>query len=97
MSMRRAAGHGYQAEASAIALFRARTPAAGPSGWFQMQPTTARKSAPARTSGPQFSGVMPPMAQQGSSISSDHHVRISGSMKRDTSLVPEGKNAPNAT
>ena len=42
-------------------------------------------------------GVMPPMAQHGSSISSDHHCRMSGSIKRVTSLVPEGKNAPKAT
>ena len=52
----------------------ARRPPVRP-GWFQMQPTTARKSAPARTSGAQFSGVMPPMAQHGSSIISDHHAQ----------------------
>jgi hypothetical protein len=46
-----------------------------------MQPTTARKSVPARTSGAQFSGVMPPIAQDGSSIISDHQARISGSSK----------------
>ena len=77
--------------AAAIEAFNARTPAAGPSGWFQTHPTTARKSAPAWTRGAQFSGVMPPMAQQGSSISSDHHWMISGSTKRVTSLVPGGK------
>src|SRR4051794_28170345 len=83
--------------AAAIAAFSALTPAAGPSGWFQMEPTTARKSAPARTSGWQFSAVMPPMAQQGSSIISDHQDRMSGVARALASLVPEGKNAPKAT
>ena len=50
-------------QAAAMAAFIARTPAAGPSGWFHTAPTTQRKSAPARTSGAQFSAVMPPMAQ----------------------------------
>ena len=42
-----------------MAAFIARTPAADPSGWFHTAPTTARKSAPARTSGPQLAAVMP--------------------------------------
>src|ERR1700678_507739 len=83
--------------AAAIAAFRVRTPAAGPSGWPHTQPITARKSAPACTSGAQFCAVMPPMAQHGSSISSDHQCRISGSTRLVTSLLPDGKNAPNAT
>ena len=84
-------------EFAAIAALSAFTPAAGPSGWFQMQPTTARKSVPARTRGPLFSGVMPPMAHDGSSIISDHQARISGSSKFVTSFVVDAKNAPNAT
>ena len=44
--------------AEAMASFMARTPAAAPSGWFQTALTTARKSAPARTSGAQFAGVI---------------------------------------
>jgi hypothetical protein len=58
--------------AAVMAWFMARTPAAGPSGWAQTAPTTARKVAPAWTKGAQFWGVMPPMATQGSSMSSDH-------------------------
>ena len=73
-----------------IAVLSAFTPAAGPSGWLQTHPTTARKSAPARTSGAQLAGVMPPMAQHGSSIISDHHARILGSSSPVTSFVVDG-------
>ena len=44
-------------DAAAIAWFMARTPAAAPSGWFQTALTTARKSAPASTSGRAVFGV----------------------------------------
>src|SRR3954451_6405807 len=76
--------------AARIAAFSAFTPAAGPSGWFHTQPTTARKSVPACTSGAQFSGVIPPIAQLGSSIISDHHRRISGSSSAVTTFVVDG-------
>jgi hypothetical protein len=77
-------------EASAIVVFNALTPAAGPSGQHQMHPTTAKKSAPALTRGPQFPGVMPPMAQLGSSIISDHQLKMSGSTRLVTPLVSDG-------
>src|SRR5690606_25595824 len=81
----------------AIAAWKAFTAAAGPSGCFQIPAETARKSAPASISGTQFSTVMPPMATQGISISSDHQAMISGSARVVGCLVSVGKKAPNAT
>src|SRR5579883_782064 len=71
-------GHAVLSRAAAMALLKARTAAAGPAGWFQTALTTARKSAPARTSCEQFSGVMPPIATQGTVIISLHQARRSG-------------------
>src|SRR5690606_35084905 len=85
------------ASAAAIASLTARTPAAGPSGWFQTPPAMQRKSAPAVTSGPQLSGVMPPIATEGTVATSFHQASRSGSARRVTSFVPEGKKAPKAT
>src|SRR5215472_14950314 len=81
--------------AAAIASFIARTPAAGPSGCPHTAPITARKSAPASTSGAQFAAVIPPIATHGSSIRSDHQRSVSGSARVFVSLLPVGKNAPN--
>src|SRR5580765_7758132 len=78
-------------------LLKARTAASGPSLWFHTPPATARKSAPAATTGRQFSTVMPPIATQGISIRPLHHSRISRSAGTVTVLVVDGKNAPNAT
>ena len=83
--------------AAAIAAFIARTPAAAPSGCAHTAPTTARKSAPARTSGAQLAAVMPPIATQGSSNMPLHHSRISGAGRCCVSLVEVGKKAPKAT
>ena len=55
------------------------------------------KSAPAATSGRQFSGVIPPMATQGVTIISCQISRISGSARVLASLVVVGKKAPKAT
>ena len=58
---------------------------------------TARKSAPAPTSGPQFSGVIPPMATHGISNSDCHHLKSSGSGRCSLVLVLLGKKLPKAT
>src|SRR5690349_9493519 len=67
-----------QADAPLSTCSNAFTEAAGSSlphtAWH-----TARKSAPASTSGFAFSGVIPPIATQGISKTADHHVRIDGS------------------
>ena len=80
-----------------MAVFIARTPAAAPWACPQTAPTTARKSAPARTKGAQFAAVMPPMATQGTSITSLHHSSRSRSAWYSVGLVSVGKKAPNAT
>src|SRR3546814_4495387 len=64
----------------------AATPARGPSGWPHTAPLTARKSAPAFTSGAAFSAVMPPMATQGSSNSAVHQPRIDRSEEHTSEL-----------
>jgi hypothetical protein len=69
----------------------------GPSGCDQIAPMTARKSAPASTSGPQLSCVMPPIAQQGITVVSLHHSRISGLARCFAAFVALGKKAPKAT
>src|SRR3546814_16949861 len=72
-------GGPYQPRAwLAIARQKAETAAAGPSGCCQTPAETARKSAPAATSGPQFSTVIPPMATQGASIRPDRKSVVSG-------------------
>ena len=76
---------------------KARTAASGPSWWFHTPPATAKKSAPAATTGLQFSTVMPPIATQGISNSSLHHSMISSDAGVVTVLVLDGKNAPKAT
>src|SRR5262245_13317929 len=76
---------------------KARTAASGPRGWFHTPPATARKSAPAATSGWQLATVMPPMATQGTSIRPLHHSTIPRSAGVVTVLVVDGKKAPNAT
>ena len=58
---------------------------------------TARKSAPAATSGRQFWGVIPPMATQGISMVSCQMARTSASARIGASLVAVGKKAPKAT
>src|SRR6185437_1628586 len=85
--------------AALIASLKALTAAAGPCGWSHTAAITARKSALALTSVPQFSGVIPPMAQDGTVMISFHQVRISGSLPamRRVSLVVERKKPPKAT
>src|SRR5260370_41349997 len=87
----------HVAAAAEIAASKALTAAAGPAGAVQTAETTARKSAPAATSGPQFSGVMPPMATQGTVMISAHQRRISRSARCPLTLVAVGKKAPKAT
>ena len=80
-----------------MAAFMVRTPSAGPAGWFQTAPITARKSAPACTKGAQFAAVIPPMATEGISNISCHQVRISGVARWMVALLSVGKKAPKAT
>jgi hypothetical protein len=51
---------------------------------------TARKSAPASTSGLALSGVIPPIATQGISNKVDHQVRIDGSGRYSDGFVIVG-------
>src|SRR3546814_13348289 len=91
-------GGPYQPRAwLAIARQKAETAAAGPSGCCQTPAETARKSAPAATSGPQFSTVIQTMATQGASIRPAHHSLVSGSAPLLAALVPAGQNATKAT
>src|SRR3546814_16666244 len=76
---------------------KAATPARGPSGWPNTAPLTARKSAPAFTSGAAFSAVMPPMATQGSSNRDVHQPRIDGTGRSWDSLIVVGYKATKAT
>src|SRR5690606_11696385 len=62
-----------------ITSFMALTAWAGPFSSVHTPPPTARKSAPARSSGSQFAAVIPPMATEGTVAVSLHHVRISRS------------------
>jgi hypothetical protein len=82
---------------SSSMVWKAPTAAAGPPGCDQTDAQTARKSAPASTRTGAFSGVIPPIATQGSSKSVVHQPRIDGSGLWNTSLVLVGKKAPNAT
>jgi hypothetical protein len=50
---------------------------------------TARRFAPARTSGERFAAVIPPMAQQGHALTADHDHRISGSASAVTGFEVE--------
>jgi len=49
------------------------------------------------TSVPQFSGVMPPIATEGTVITSLHQARSSGVAWCFVALLPLGKKAPKAT
>ena len=62
--------------ARAIAATKSRTAAAGPLSAAQTACETARKSAPAATRGPQFPGVIPPMATQGKGAGAALVVRV---------------------
>ena len=73
------------------------TAAPGPCGWLQTALDTARKSAPASTTGPQFSGVIPPIATHGVCMVSCQIDRVSRSQEVGASLVVVGKKAPKAT
>ena len=73
-----------------MARSNARTAAAAPSGQSHTADTTARKSAPASTRRPQFSGAMPPMATQGTVTASCHQRRIAGSARARGRLVDVG-------
>ena len=78
-----------------MALANARTAVA--SSPFHTAPLTARKSAPAATSGAQFCGVIPPIATQGISNSDCHQVNSSGSGRCSLAFVSLGKKLPKAT
>src|SRR6478672_13909297 len=60
-------------------VLKAFTAAAGPWGCAHTPAETARKSAPASTSGLAFPTVIPPIATHGTTINSLHQRRISGS------------------
>ena len=59
-------------------LLKFLTAAAGPSGWSHIAEMTAKKSAPALMRSEQFSGLIPPIATQGTVMKVLHFVKISG-------------------
>ncbi len=73
------------------------TASAGPPAYCQTPDETARKSAPDSINAWQLSMVIPPIATQGISKTSLHHLRISSVARLLGCLVAVSKKAPKAT